>query len=143
MLSIPFETVKSWSEEKEKNMISREFFAFSNSSNFWKFRNRFEINVNKCFWQIMNTLELRYFFAKVLTHYKTDLKYAVTMPLHQEYFLTCIYSCIKFDIQNLKMRGTWDIGACKSPTSFFMSNAFFNLASVLLNYFMNSISYVA
>ena len=28
--------------------------------------------------------------------YKTDLKHAVTMPLHQGYYLTCIYSCIKF-----------------------------------------------
>ena len=28
---------------------------------------------------------LYYFFVKILTHYKTDLKHAVTMPLHQGY----------------------------------------------------------
>ena len=34
--------------------------------------------------------ELRYFFVKILTHRKTDLKHVVTMPLHQGYCLTCI-----------------------------------------------------
>ena len=33
--------------------------------------------------------ELRYFFVKILTHYKTDLKHTVDMSLHQGY-------CIKF-----------------------------------------------
>ena len=43
--------------------------------------------------------ELRYFFVKILTHYTTDLKHAVTMPSHQGYCLTCIHSCISFIVK--------------------------------------------
>ena len=32
-------------------------------------------------------LELRYFFVKFLTHYKKDLKHAITMPSHQGYWI--------------------------------------------------------
>ena len=34
--------------------------------------------------------------VNMMTHYKIDLKHAVTMPLHQEYSLACIYGCMKF-----------------------------------------------
>ena len=34
-----------------------------------------------------------YFFAKTLAFYETGLMCAVTMPLHQAYSLTYIYSC--------------------------------------------------
>ena len=53
------------------------------------------------------------FLAKILIHYKTDLKHGVTMPLHQRYYLTCIYSCIKFYCPSL--RGSWLLVAKKSP----------------------------
>ena len=40
--------------------------------------------------------ELRYFFVKILTNYKTDLRHTATMLLHHGCWLACIYSCIKF-----------------------------------------------
>ena len=40
--------------------------------------------------------ELRYIFIKIWTHFKKDLKPAVTIPLHQRYYLTYIYGYIKF-----------------------------------------------
>ena len=49
------------------------------------------------------------FSVKTLTHCKTDLKHAVTMPLHQEYCLICIYWCKKFYCPI--MRGSWVVVA--------------------------------
>ena len=78
-------------------MIPGQFFSFSNFSNFWKFVNRFWYQVKKMIFDKLSILsELRYFSVKILTYYKTDLKHAVAMPLHQGYCLTCIYICISF-----------------------------------------------
>ena len=55
--------------------------------------------------------ELCYLFVKILTRYKADLIHGFTMPLHQGYYLTSVYSCIKFycqrwgDLENFYFAG--------------------------------------
>ena len=70
-------------------MVSEKLFSVSNFSNFWKFRNRFWYQLKTCFDKLLILSELRYFFVKILTLYKTDLKHAVTMPSPQGCCLTC------------------------------------------------------
>ena len=50
---------------------------------------------NKSFTAVIHTFESNYFFANISKHYKTGLRWAIAMPLHQVYFCTCIYSCNK------------------------------------------------
>ena len=80
--------VKSQGKGKRKSMISGQFSSFSNFLNFLKFRNSFWYQL--AFVKLPILSELRYFFVKILTHYKTDLKYAVKMSLFQRYCLTRI-----------------------------------------------------
>ena len=46
--------------------------------------------------------DLRYFFVKILTRYKTDLKFVITVPLQRDYCLTCIYNWIKLYCSKVK-----------------------------------------
>ena len=114
-LSITFETVKSQREEKQKRIISGQFFSFSN---FW--------NISKCgnrSWHQLKQMFLisyQYFssFATVLLKFWHTVKQIwrnVTMPLHQTFCLTFIYGCIKFCCPN--GRESWVIESYKSPIS--------------------------
>ena len=77
-------------------MILGIYFLFVNFSNFWKFRNKFWYHLKKCFYKLSIHSKLQYLFVNILTHYKIDLKNAVTVPSHQGYSLTYIYGWIKF-----------------------------------------------
>ena len=79
-----YETVKNQREEKQTSMISGQFFYF----NIFQTCGNLEIdlmvaNQTHVSDKLSILLELRYLFVKILTNYKTDLKHAVTMPLHQ------------------------------------------------------------
>ena len=82
-------------------MISGQFFHFQISYTFENF--------------LSILLELHYLFVKILTHYKTRLKSAFIMPLHQTNCLTCTYSFKKF--YSPKVSGSWVILASKSHFS--------------------------
>ena len=47
--SVALETVKIQWEEKQKSMISGQFFLISFFSNFWQFRNKFWCQVKQVF----------------------------------------------------------------------------------------------
>ena len=64
-------------------MISRSFSGFQIFQTFKKLEIDLGNNLDKYF-ELSILPELRYFFVKLLTHYKTDLKHAVTMPLHRD-----------------------------------------------------------
>ena len=122
-LSITFETVKSQREEKQKRMISGQFFSFSN---FW--------NISKCgnrSWHQLKQMFLisyQYFWssASVLLKFWHTIKQIwsnVTMPQHQTYCLTLIYNCMEFCCPN--GRESWVIETCKSPSSCGKNMVFF------------------
>ena len=97
MPSIAFETVKSQTEEKQKTPKFRQYlFHFQIFQTHGNLEIDFSINLKNVSAELSILSELRYIFGKILTHYKTDLKHAVTTPLHQGYCLTCTYGCMKF-----------------------------------------------
>ena len=101
------------SKESDGRETKRHYFG--KTSHFQIFRTfvnleiDFGINSKNVSDKLSILSKLRYFFVNILTHYKRDLKHAVTMPSRQEYCLTCIYGCIKFYCP--KVRGSWFIRA--------------------------------
>ena len=92
---------KAWF--RDNSFYFQIFQIFSN------LERNFGLNLNTFFWWIIKSFGVTLFFVKILTHYKTDLKHAVAVPLHQWYCVTCLCSCIKLYCP--KMRGSWVIGA--------------------------------
>ena len=81
--SMAYETVKNQREDKQTSMISGQFFYF----NIFQTCGNLEIdlmvaNQTHVSDKLSILSELRHLFVKILTHYKTDLKHDVTMPLH-------------------------------------------------------------
>lgn len=106
-LSITFETVKR-KESGTKKHDFRTNFPLSNFQSLWKFKNRFYYQSKQMF---LNSRQFfrkcASFFVKVLTQNQVW-----SMPLHQPYCLTLIYSCIKSD--RPKVMESWLIWAVKS-----------------------------
>ena len=113
---IAFEIVKSQREEKQKNIISRQFFSFSNFSSFRKFRYRLWYQLKQMFLINYQYFQSYAFFVKILTRNKTYLKNAFKMPLNQGNCLGCIYNSINFHWP--KMRGSLVIRAKKCMSYF-------------------------
>ena len=68
-------------------MISGKNFHFQIVKAFGNLEIDLGINLKNIFDKLSTLSELRYFFVKTSTHYKIDLKHAVTMPSHQGYSL--------------------------------------------------------
>ena len=108
---IAFETVNRKKEEKLDFVtfcfvLFCSFFIFSFLNFFVNWKIDCSINLKHAFkwWWIL--LELRCFFVKTLTHYKTDLKHAVTMPSLQGQCVTWIHfywtTLKRFELHSLK-----------------------------------------
>ena len=83
-----FEIVKSQKEEKQRNIISGQFFSFSNFSGFWKYRNKL--------WHQLKQISLINYqnfwsYATFLLKFWHTLKQIWKMPLQQGFCLACIY----------------------------------------------------
>ena len=82
-IMIAFESVKSRREDKQKNIISGQFFSSSSFLNSWKFGNEFRCQQQMLLINYQYFRGYTIFFVKILTSDETDLKHAVKMPLHQ------------------------------------------------------------